>query len=493
MTRTPVPATLILSDKSSGSTVLIEALTAGGAAHRVSFTQHQEHETLFWWKAATMLGFSQPALRSTRLPIAPIHARAELEELLDRNDVDLGRPLDSTAPEELVFEGWAAICRRYSPCFVEKSPHHLHHWQALQLMRSAPGRVDGLRHRYVGLVRHPVATLASMWRRWGVDPQRAQWEWVRAYRNLVRLREALGDELLLVRYEDLVTDQQVWASVWAHAGLEGEAPTGWFDERRATAWRERSDLEFRPADPIVELAGELGYPDVERGRWRPSAARTFGRARSATTRTARRWRRKVRAWRSPVHHAEAGAVLPPRRRLLCVSPTAQPTAAPVTLIELLARGVAAQFETTILFGERGPMRREAIRLGLAVEDIDRRADLVARARRFRHIMKRCRPDVLFADGVVAFTRDAAVLARAQGVPVLWVQRPETQCSAIRMHPWWVRRLASIVVGVSEDDVTSYSEGPRVEVIPEGVDAGRAERYLDLLTELTRGASGRGGG
>ena len=46
---------LLLSDKSSGSTILEYELLKHSKIEHVKYTSHQDHETLYWLKAAVLL------------------------------------------------------------------------------------------------------------------------------------------------------------------------------------------------------------------------------------------------------------------------------------------------------------------------------------------------------------------------------------------------------------------------------------------------------
>ena len=95
------------------------------------------------------------------------------------------------------------MCRQFGPVFVEKSPHHLHQWAALDLLLEAVRLLPETDFRFVGLVRSPMDVLYSMWRRWRTDPEYFQHHWRLAYENLLRFKQHADGQLLMVRYEDL--------------------------------------------------------------------------------------------------------------------------------------------------------------------------------------------------------------------------------------------------------------------------------------------------
>ena len=57
---------------------------------------------------------------------------------------------------------------------------------------------------FVGLVRNPLDTLYSSWRRFGVPPAMEEPLWRIAYENLQALAARRPDQVHLIRYEQLV-------------------------------------------------------------------------------------------------------------------------------------------------------------------------------------------------------------------------------------------------------------------------------------------------
>lgn len=290
----PAPArcVIILSDKSSGSSLLQRLIASHPDVHVVSRSPHQENETLYWSKAAAALGLPQPRMMDSRvIPMSKREGeRALLEFLRDNTGHDWSGPVD----EQLVFRGWTALTEHHGPVFVEKSPHHLHSAAALDLIVRYAEASD-LDVRVIGLVRHPIDTLYSMWRRWSVDPDRRQHEWARAYGNLVTLRDRLGDRLLIVRYEDLVQSRSTYDQVMVHCGfVDHDPPRGVRDDSLQT-WRQDRCFSFRPRGQVSRVAEALGYGTIEAVRgsivlWHASRAfrLTWRVAKSQRERLARR-------------------------------------------------------------------------------------------------------------------------------------------------------------------------------------------------------------
>ena len=147
---------------------------------------------------------------------------------------------------------------------VEKSPHHLHAPATLSLMRRYRESRGAESLQLVGLVRNPMATLYSMWTRWAVVPERRQHEWVRAYENLLRLESELDGGLLIVRYEDLVTDPVggVLSDVLTRVGLDPKALAPTQEAARLDSvmrWQSDPRFGFRPSPAVLALGKRLGY------------------------------------------------------------------------------------------------------------------------------------------------------------------------------------------------------------------------------------------
>lgn len=261
---------LLLSDKSSGSSILQRELSKHPAIQLVRATPHQENETLYWNKATALLGLHQSFMMDSHiLPMTTSVARQGLVELCTANVPGYIPPEDD---RELVFDGWRRLCHEFRPVFLEKSPHHLHYWSALELMLEADSRLDDVSFFYLGLVRNPIDTLYSMWSRWRVPPEQRQHEWLRAYQNLRLLQRRVPDRTLVVRYEDLVGDPiSTTKEICRAIGVEWQPDIGAnLHQTSLRAWSEDPYFGFRPTEEVIRMAHAFGYPasDLD-GRPRP--------------------------------------------------------------------------------------------------------------------------------------------------------------------------------------------------------------------------------
>ena len=196
---------IILSEKSSGSSALLNRLLRLPQVQGIAWTQHFEGESLYWTKAASILDRPQVKLHRSEVPIPRERARRELIDFLGRN---LGGYAPPASDQELVFEGWRALCRRFGPVFCEKSPHHLVQRSALELILECQQRQPDIEFLLIGLVRNPMDTIYSQFIRWGARPERLQHQWQLAYENLLALKERCGEHLIVLRYEDIVASEE---------------------------------------------------------------------------------------------------------------------------------------------------------------------------------------------------------------------------------------------------------------------------------------------
>jgi hypothetical protein len=259
---------IILSEKSSGSSALLNRLLRLPKVQGIAWTRHFEGESLYWTKAASILDRQQVKLHRSEVPIPRERARRELIDFLGRN---LGGYAPPASDQELVFEGWRALCRRFGPVFCEKSPHHLVQRSALELILECQQRQPDIEFLLIGLVRNPMDTIYSQFIRWGARPERLQHQWQLAYENLLALKERCGEHLIVLRYEDIVASEESLAPVLRFCGgpAQRAAPTT-FHGGSLAKWRRDRRFGFVLADEVTALALRYGYREDElRNQERP--------------------------------------------------------------------------------------------------------------------------------------------------------------------------------------------------------------------------------
>ncbi|MGC1305627.1 MAG: sulfotransferase [Phormidesmis sp.] len=256
---------LILSNKSSGSSALQRLLAQAVSLKSIEKTRHFQNESLYWTKAASVLNLPQQTMLDSEVPIAAAAARQDLIRLL-RDNVSDYKLIAGTATEddrEWVFDGWRQLCQQYQPIFLEKSPHHLLQWSALQLIVDCMTRLEGeVDFLLVGLVRNPMDTLHSAFRRWKTPPEKLQYEWLRAYTHLQQLAEQLGPKVVIVRYEDLASSLDPLIPVFDFCGTSPGPAAECLNRQSLMKWRQDAYFGFELAPEVRALAQSYGYSDA---------------------------------------------------------------------------------------------------------------------------------------------------------------------------------------------------------------------------------------
>jgi hypothetical protein len=252
---------VILSEKSSGSSACQNILTKFAEIKHVAKTRHYENETLYWTKAASMLGLPQRQMIDSEVPIPAAQARAELLQLLQENIPDYAPSCDD---RESIFAGWRSLCRQHAPIFLEKSPHHLCQWSALELLHECMQNSADIDFLFIGLVRNPLDTLYSQFQRWRSRPEDLQYQWLAAYRNLLRFKDLVGDRLVIVRYEDMVASIRHLQPVFDFCEVKSsDAERDYFHRKSLLKWQSDARFGFRLDEKVIELAKQFGYLDEE--------------------------------------------------------------------------------------------------------------------------------------------------------------------------------------------------------------------------------------
>jgi hypothetical protein len=253
---------IILSSKSSGSSVLQKILAKSPNINVVNKTCHYQNETLYWTKAASILNLPQQVMTDSGVPYSSERSYRELVTLLKDNLGDYDPPSDL---RQLVFDGWARLCERHAPIFLEKSPHHLHQESALNLIleciEALENKVDFL---LIGLVRNPMDTLYSAFRRWRTPPEKMQYEWLTAYTNLVKLKDVISDKLVIIRYEDIIRSPSHMQPIFDFCNIQHEkTAASLLHQNSVHGWRKDKLYGFNLADEVIYLAKTYGYAEAE--------------------------------------------------------------------------------------------------------------------------------------------------------------------------------------------------------------------------------------
>ena len=247
---------IILSTFSSGSSALLKFLARMPQVRHIAHTKHHEHETLYWAKAASVLKLPQIPMKGSIVPFSPKEGRSELIKLLQEN-LDSYRIPDND--DELIFGGWKLLCEKFEPVFVEKSPHHLFQWSCLEIIQRCVDKHPKIGVLLIGLIRNPMDTLYSMWKRWRVAPEEHQSLLLIAYRNLLKLKESGRKDLVIIKYEDIVKDASCLKDVYSFIGNTNDNGSKYFHEKSVSGWRKDQYWGFQLSPEALALAEQFGY------------------------------------------------------------------------------------------------------------------------------------------------------------------------------------------------------------------------------------------
>ncbi|MDJ0806787.1 MAG: sulfotransferase [Gammaproteobacteria bacterium] len=248
---------IILSEKSSGSSACQNLLAKFADVQHVSKTRHYENETLYWTKAASILDLHQLKMVDSEVPLEPEKARADLIALM-KDNVDDYIPANDN--KELIMQGWKHLCKKHSPIFLEKSPHHLCQWSAIELILEFINEVDDVDVLLIGLIRNPMDTIYSQYSRWKSPPDKVEQQWIVAYENLLKLQGILGKQLVVIRYEDMVSSLETMKPVFGFCGVSvDDADETYFHQKSLQKWKHDKLFGFSLSNEAVELAEKYGY------------------------------------------------------------------------------------------------------------------------------------------------------------------------------------------------------------------------------------------
>ena len=253
---TKIKCIVILSDKSSGSSALYRFLSLFPEVNHIKYTRHYENETLYWTKAASILELDQTKMLDSEVPINKHQSKYELKKFLKRNLKSFSFPKDD---KELVFSGWRSLCEEYAPVFIEKSPHHLHQWSCLELMMEFMQRYPNIDVLFIGLVRNPMDTLYSHWKRWRTYPEKNQIQWFNAYKNLIALKNLLKEKVLILRYEDFISEVEHLSKVIDFIDSSYTPPNDYFYKTSIQKWKSDKHFGFKLHKDVQDFAMQFGY------------------------------------------------------------------------------------------------------------------------------------------------------------------------------------------------------------------------------------------
>lgn len=248
---------IVLSEKSSGSTAIQDLLAKFADLKHVQHTHHWAFETLYWSLAASILEMPQTKIPDSVVPVPKVAARDELIALVRNNSHDFIPPQDD---KDLVMNGWRHLCEAHAPIFLEKSPHHLCQQSSLDLIAQWMDVNNDIDTVLIGLVRNPMDTIYSQYARWRARPEALEGQWRTAYKNLLTLKDRVGDRVYIIRYEDLIQSTSVMEPVFNAIGVEADlADHNHMHQKSIQKWRADNAFGFALSEETITLAEQYGY------------------------------------------------------------------------------------------------------------------------------------------------------------------------------------------------------------------------------------------
>ena len=243
----------ILSAKSSGSSALQRELKNRFGYSTALSPGHYENETLFWSKAASILGLQQQSLPESEVPIRPQRARREVVEFLSLNGISIP---EEPFTEKQLFSAWSDLIKANRNRLIEKSPHHLYQEEVVKLMEKYVKFHGNI--VFLGIIRNPLDTLYSSWRRFGISPAEEERFWVNAYTNLQNLKSRCPEIVQIFKYEDLVNQQKNHVQFSfeddQHKNISSD-----FNAKSIGKWKSDPDFVHKLSPDTISLANEFGY------------------------------------------------------------------------------------------------------------------------------------------------------------------------------------------------------------------------------------------
>ena len=251
---------VILSDKSSGSSILQNVLGRHPNVSRICENRFN-YESKYWAYSTAILGLPQPVMEySHEFPVKKSKAIKSINDLFRTAGIvyQFGK-----SPSKIdVFRGWTLLSKKHSPIFLEKSPHHLHYWDSLQLMNEYRLSMNATPIKFIGLIRNPMDTLFSMWQRWYAIPNRRQYEWLRAYENMLEFKSIVGKDMLIIKYEDFVEDPETLNILCDFIGIDADSELSSTIHRNSVQkWRIHKNFGFVLDDCVKKLALQFYTPE----------------------------------------------------------------------------------------------------------------------------------------------------------------------------------------------------------------------------------------
>lgn len=249
---------ILLSCKSSGSTALQNYLKENLGYKTVLFTQHQEEETLYWSKVASILEIHQNKMYRSKVPFNIGKAVEDLNEFFNKNRLPHITITKETTEKEFQ-EYYYELVLSLGPKFIEKSPHHLYNESNLYLIKNFVERYkNDIDFKIIGLIRHPQSVLLSGWKRWQFIPSGFEKEWNTSYINLLNWKDKL--DIIFCEYEKIVTNKITLDQLIGESVIDEKYS---FNSKSMNNWMNNKDYGFKLSDEVIMTAKRFGYTEFD--------------------------------------------------------------------------------------------------------------------------------------------------------------------------------------------------------------------------------------
>lgn len=247
---------LLLSDKSSGSTILEYELLKHSKIEHVKYTSHQDHETLYWLKAAVLLKKSKYLFFGGKYPFPVSYAKTSIAKFLKYNGVET-KKIESIDDINL---GWSKLSKKKNKILFEKSPHHLNHRASIYIIADYVNKNKDV--KVIGLVRDPRSVIHSTLKRWYANPYNRQYKWLYSYENLFLFESLISNknQLIKIRYEDLIVNpKRILKKVLNHIDIDWEEGIGdGIHQNSKEKWKS-NNFDFQLSNEVIQLSKLFGY------------------------------------------------------------------------------------------------------------------------------------------------------------------------------------------------------------------------------------------
>ncbi|SFN58158.1 hypothetical protein [Salegentibacter flavus] len=248
----------ILSTKSAGSTAVQNYFKKNYGFKTVTYTEHQEEETLYWTKVASILKKPQESMYRSVVPLSVSKAVESLNSFFVENGLPEIHCTEDSKQEDFEWFYYKLISK-FGPRFIEKSPHHLYNESNLKLIADFQNRYKNVIEFYnIGLVRHPQAVLYSAWKRWKYLPNKFEQEWYVSYLNLLNWKISLN--MKIVKYEILVNQTSFGESILKEKPLKFNFS---FKKGSVDKWKMDSQYGHLLKPATSEFLNNFGYQDFK--------------------------------------------------------------------------------------------------------------------------------------------------------------------------------------------------------------------------------------